>query len=154
MAHLDRPYGDWPQAVCSIPADAMRLPGLPGQRGRIAVGGPADFIIFRGRRYSELLSRPQFDRVGVDCVGGCWVLEGCWFLDTSWLLDGCCCRCWMAAAGGGSGGGVVVAAFALDMCLGQHESSTSGASGTGGSGRQHTQLLTCTRSPTPPWLHS
>lgn len=59
MAHLDRPYSDWPQSVCSIPFEAM---GLRGQ-GRIAVGGPADFVIFRGRRYSELLSRPQFDRV-------------------------------------------------------------------------------------------
>ncbi|KAL4442940.1 hypothetical protein ABPG77_008431 [Micractinium sp. CCAP 211/92] len=61
MAHLDRPYGDWPQAVTSIPADAMHLP----EHGRIGVGLPADFVIFRGRRYSELLSRPQYDRVVV-----------------------------------------------------------------------------------------
>lgn len=61
MAHLDRPYGDWPQAVTSIPANAMRLP----EHGRIGVGLPADFVIFRGRRYSELLSRPQYDRVVV-----------------------------------------------------------------------------------------
>ena len=66
MAHLDRPYGDWPQAVTSVPADAMRLP--PGAC-RLAVGGPADLVIFRGRRYSELLSRPQHDRVG-GWVGG------------------------------------------------------------------------------------
>ena len=31
--------------------------------GTLAVGGPADFVLFRGRRYSELLARPQFDRV-------------------------------------------------------------------------------------------
>ncbi|EFN58847.1 hypothetical protein CHLNCDRAFT_34176 [Chlorella variabilis] len=61
MAHLDRPYGDWPQAVTSIPADAMHLP----QHGRIAVGLPANLVVFRGRRFSELLSRPQYDRVVV-----------------------------------------------------------------------------------------
>lgn len=141
MAHLDRPYGDWPQAVTSIPgelgtaavgeqalpavepphlrgggprrlqvvrgirsrrgsgaghaaspvqgghvrgfgstsrlasqshlrrplpaapsaADAMHLP----EHGRIGVGLPADFVIFCGRRYSELLSRPQYDRVSL-----------------------------------------------------------------------------------------
>ncbi|PSC72883.1 Cytosine deaminase [Micractinium conductrix] len=61
MAHLDRPYGDWPQAVTSIPADAMHLP----EHGRIGPGLPANFVVFRGRRYSELLSRPQFDRVVV-----------------------------------------------------------------------------------------
>ena len=38
----------------------MRLP----QHGRIGVGLPANLVIFRGRRYSELLSRPQHDRVG------------------------------------------------------------------------------------------
>ena len=25
MAHLDRPYGDWPQAVTSIPGEAPRV---------------------------------------------------------------------------------------------------------------------------------
>ncbi len=59
MAHLDRPYSDWPLSVTATPADAMHLP----RHGRLAVGGPADFVIFRGRRYSELLSRPQYDRV-------------------------------------------------------------------------------------------
>jgi hypothetical protein len=38
----------------------MRLP----QHGRIGVGLPANLVVFRGRRYSELLSRPQHDRVG------------------------------------------------------------------------------------------
>ena len=36
--------------------------GLPA-RGRIAPGAPADLVLFRGRGYSELLSRPQADRV-------------------------------------------------------------------------------------------
>lgn len=59
MAHLDRPYGDWPQAVTSVPATAMGL----RTHGRVAPGLPANLVIFRGRRYSELLSRPQYDRV-------------------------------------------------------------------------------------------
>jgi len=61
MAHLDRPYGDWVQSVTSTPANAMGLT----QQGRLYPGGGADFIIFRARRYSELLSRPQLDRVVV-----------------------------------------------------------------------------------------
>jgi cytosine deaminase len=61
MAHLDRPYEDWVRTVTSIPAAAMRLPG----HGCLEVGAPANLVIFRGRRYSELLSRPQFDRVVV-----------------------------------------------------------------------------------------
>jgi cytosine deaminase len=32
-------------------------------RGRIAVGQPADLVLFRGRSMTELLSRPQADRV-------------------------------------------------------------------------------------------
>jgi len=61
IAHLDRPYGDWVQCVTSTPANAMGLK----QQGRLFPGGGADFIIFRARRYSELLSRPQLDRVVV-----------------------------------------------------------------------------------------
>jgi len=38
---------------------------LPKDHGRLAPGGAADFIIFKARRYSELLSRPQVDRVVV-----------------------------------------------------------------------------------------
>ena len=59
IAHLDRPVGDWPAAVTRTPADTMGLPDT----GRIAVGGPADLVLFRARHYSELLSRPQADRV-------------------------------------------------------------------------------------------
>jgi cytosine/creatinine deaminase len=57
-AHLDMPYGDWPQAVTKTPADLMGLPNL----GRIGVGLPADLILFKARNFSELLSRNQFDR--------------------------------------------------------------------------------------------
>lgn len=58
MAHLDRPYEDWIQTVTTVPANAMGLM----QHGRIAVGGPANLVVFKGRRYSELLARPQYDR--------------------------------------------------------------------------------------------
>ena len=58
IAHLDRPWGDWPCAVTKTPADLMGLPNL----GRIAVGLPADLILFKARNFSELLSRSQGDR--------------------------------------------------------------------------------------------
>ncbi|MEG4394948.1 cytosine deaminase [Microcoleus sp. BROC3] len=58
IAHLDRPYGDWPCAVTKTPADLIGLPNL----GRIAVGLPADLILFKARNFSELLSRSQGDR--------------------------------------------------------------------------------------------
>ncbi len=59
MAHLDRPYKDWATTVGSVPADAMHLP----HHGRIAPGLPANMVLFKGRGYSELLARPQWDRV-------------------------------------------------------------------------------------------
>ena len=59
IAHLDMPYGNWPCAVTSTPADLMKLPDV----GRIGVGLPADLILFKGRSFSELLSRSQHDRI-------------------------------------------------------------------------------------------
>lgn len=59
IAHLDMPYGDWPCAVTKTAADLMGLPTV----GRIGVGLPADLILFKGRSFSELLSRPQCDRI-------------------------------------------------------------------------------------------
>jgi cytosine deaminase len=58
IAHLDQPYGDWPAAVTQTPATLMGLSNC----GAIGVGYPADLILFRGRSFSELLSRPQHDR--------------------------------------------------------------------------------------------
>lgn len=61
VAHLDRPgLGAWPRAVGCDAADAMRL---PAGTARIGAGCGADFLLFRARAYSELLSRPQADRV-------------------------------------------------------------------------------------------
>jgi cytosine/creatinine deaminase len=59
IAHLDRPYGDWVNAITSTPADLMGLEA----GGRIGVGLPADLVIFNGRYFSEVLSRSQHDRV-------------------------------------------------------------------------------------------
>ena len=38
--------------------------GLDGF-GTLAAGGPADFVIFKGRSWTELLSRPESDRIVV-----------------------------------------------------------------------------------------
>lgn len=59
IAHLDRPYGDWPNVVTMTPADLMGLP----QVGRIGGGLGADLILFKARNFSELLSRHQHDRI-------------------------------------------------------------------------------------------
>ena len=39
---------------------------------RLAVGGPANLVLFKGRGFSELLSRPQYDRVSL-----CGTATGC-----------------------------------------------------------------------------
>ncbi|ACK68703.1 Amidohydrolase 3 [Gloeothece citriformis PCC 7424] len=59
IAHLDTPYEDWCCTVTKTPADLMGIPSL----GRIGVGLEADLIIFQARYFSELLSRPQSDRI-------------------------------------------------------------------------------------------
>ncbi|RUU74407.1 cytosine deaminase [Mesorhizobium sp. M7A.F.Ca.MR.362.00.0.0] len=61
ILHLDHPVADWPQAVTATPADVMRLDGF----GTLASGGDADFIVFKGRSWTELLSRPESDRIVV-----------------------------------------------------------------------------------------
>lgn len=59
IGHLDKPFDSWANICTSVPADVMRLP----THGRIKIGGPADLVIFRGRCFSEVLGRPQHDRV-------------------------------------------------------------------------------------------
>jgi cytosine deaminase len=56
IAHLDHPIGDWPRLVTVTPAAVM------GIASPIAEGSPADLVLFRARKYSELLSRSQHDR--------------------------------------------------------------------------------------------
>jgi cytosine deaminase len=59
IAHLDRPYGDWPRTATRTPSSIMGLAG----RGAIATHRAADLVLFNARTMSELLSRPQVDRV-------------------------------------------------------------------------------------------
>jgi cytosine deaminase len=61
ILHLDHPFGDWPQTIAATPAEIMGLEGF----GRLAVGHAADFIVFRGRSWTELLARPESDRIVV-----------------------------------------------------------------------------------------
>jgi cytosine deaminase len=59
ILHFDHPFGDWHAAASLRPAEALGLP----HRGRIAKGVPADLVLFSARFMTELLSRPQSDRV-------------------------------------------------------------------------------------------
>src|SRR5258708_18913516 len=59
LAHLDPRAAAGPGGGTTAPADLMGL----AQSGRIAVGAPADLVLFRARFFSELLSRRQADRV-------------------------------------------------------------------------------------------
>jgi cytosine deaminase len=59
IAHLDSPYGDWLRTITFTPAQLMGLENT----GKIGVGQPADLVILKARNLSELLSRPQNDRV-------------------------------------------------------------------------------------------
>jgi cytosine deaminase len=58
ILHLDHPIGGWPAAVTRTPAAIVGRP----ERGVIAVGQPADLVLFRARDFTELLARPQTDR--------------------------------------------------------------------------------------------
>jgi cytosine deaminase len=58
ILHFDHPVGVWPRAVTSTPAHACGF----GGRGMIQAGAQADLVLFRGRSWTELLSRPQSDR--------------------------------------------------------------------------------------------
>lgn len=60
IGHLDTPVGSWPRSVTTVPRAVMGLP-----ERLIGAGYPADFILFRARTYSELLARPQSDRIVV-----------------------------------------------------------------------------------------
>ncbi|WP_375451384.1 cytosine deaminase [uncultured Devosia sp.] len=62
ILHFDHPQDqawDWVRAVGGAPATH----GEFMYKAKIAVGQPADFVIFRARAWSELMSRPQSDRI-------------------------------------------------------------------------------------------
>jgi cytosine deaminase len=58
ILHLDHPLDDAARVVTTNPAAILRRPDA----ARIRVGDPADLVLFRGRSWSEFLSRPQSDR--------------------------------------------------------------------------------------------
>lgn len=58
IAHFDHPVADWPTTVLGNAASAMGI-----NAGRLDPGSPADFVLFEGRTWTELLSRPESARV-------------------------------------------------------------------------------------------
>jgi cytosine deaminase len=58
IAHLDHPVGDWPSAFTRTPAAIMGV-----AHGVIAEGAVADCVVFPARRWTELLARPQNERM-------------------------------------------------------------------------------------------
>jgi cytosine/creatinine deaminase len=58
ILHLDYPFADWADAVSAAPAQAMGL-----DLGRLRAGDSADMILTRARDFTELLARPQSDRI-------------------------------------------------------------------------------------------
>lgn len=59
ILQLDHPLDSATRVVTTSAADIAGRPDM----GRIAVGLPADLVLFSARRWSEFLSRPQADRV-------------------------------------------------------------------------------------------
>ncbi len=60
ILHLDYPFADWAQAVSASPAKAMGL-----DLGVLHPGSAANMILTRARDFTELLARPQSDRIVV-----------------------------------------------------------------------------------------
>jgi len=58
IAHLDHSDPDWISAFTSVPADTCGF-----APATLSQGAPADILIFRARSWTELLSRPQADRI-------------------------------------------------------------------------------------------
>jgi cytosine/creatinine deaminase len=59
IAQLDHPFGAWADSVSATPAASC---GFTDPR-RITVGAVADLVLFRARSMTELLARPQSDRI-------------------------------------------------------------------------------------------
>ena len=59
IGHLDRPFGDWLQAITRTPAELMGLADL----GKIGIGKQADLVCFKARTLNELLARASCDRI-------------------------------------------------------------------------------------------
>jgi cytosine deaminase len=61
VLHFDHPQETAWEAARMIGADAAKIAGFT-YRGEIAVGAPADLLLFRARTWTELFARPQADR--------------------------------------------------------------------------------------------
>jgi len=62
ILHLDHGLDDWPCSVGKTPAAMMGMGESAGD-ATVTAGQSADFIIFEGRTWGELLSRPEHDRL-------------------------------------------------------------------------------------------
>ena len=58
IGHLDHSAQDWPRAFLTTPAAACGFPAPS-----LAPGAPADLVICKARSWTELLARPQADRI-------------------------------------------------------------------------------------------
>lgn len=59
VLHLDHPIDQAPRLITANPAKILRRPDI----GTVAVGRPADLVLFSARGWTELLARPQSDRI-------------------------------------------------------------------------------------------
>ena len=62
IIHFDHPQETAWEWVRAVGAEAAVIGGF-GYEAEIAVGVPADLVLFRARTWTELLSRPQADRI-------------------------------------------------------------------------------------------
>ncbi len=62
ILHFDHPQSDAFAWVRAISGDPARIVGF-AYRGEIAIGTPADLILFSARTWTELMARPQTDRL-------------------------------------------------------------------------------------------
>jgi cytosine/creatinine deaminase len=58
IGHLDHPHGDWIRIITEAPARMMAL-----DAGELKIGASADLILLKARSHTELLARPQSDRI-------------------------------------------------------------------------------------------
>lgn len=61
ILHFDHPQDEAWSWVRAVTGDAAAIAGF-AHRAEIAVGAPADLVLFGARSWTELLSRPQHDR--------------------------------------------------------------------------------------------
>jgi cytosine deaminase len=62
IAHFDHPQAAAWNWLGALTSGAAEIAGF-GYTGRIAVGAPADLMLFGARNWTELMSRPQADRI-------------------------------------------------------------------------------------------